>query len=218
MKNYLKLTVIVLLIYSCSDNKTIQDYGAKIIDKEYIENGSADTYKTRIYVELENELSKKDLKNISYKIKENNDKNKLIYISYTLPGMEKSLLGWANAEFTPDFKLKLNGLDKEDKNILLNIKAPNNSSKIIGKWYDDSPYVEKSIIFYETLNDSLFCKSLSENGKFEEVKKISKTLAVDNLSRFNYKNENGEYFIIDKSGNLILRDSKGIITKYDRIK
>jgi hypothetical protein len=217
MKHYLKLTVIVLIICSCSDNKTIQDYGAKIIDTELYEKGSPETYKTRIYIELENELNKKDLESISYKIREKNNKTKLVYIIYLLPEMEKSLLGWANAEFTPDFELKINGLKKEKKNILLNISAPDNSSKIIGKWYDSSPYVEKSIIFYETSDDSLFYKSLSENGKYEEVKEISKTLNEDKLTRFDYENESGEYFIINKSGNLILKDLKGVITEYDKI-
>lgn len=86
-----------------------------------------------------------------------------------------------------------------------NREPDDNTYYIIDTWYDNDSIV-KHVILVEQ-NDSLFIEIEQHDGhgKFLDVVKNE----MNGLTRYDFENEKGEYFIIEKNGDFGFYDSLG---------
>ena len=203
------IITLILALSACSNENILDKYDCKIINTETLKK------KTRIQIRIPKELTQEELTEIAKYLREGNNQNKLLFISYLLPKMETSILGWANASYNPELKVKINGVKNVIAETLKAIKAPDQSSEVIGKWYDDSPYTECSHIIYKIGNEYKM-KSLLDGGKFDR----NRDLAYSNENgkeKFTYDNDDGEYLLIENDGSLGIYGNTGLIVTSKRI-
>ena len=123
---------------------------------------------------------------------------------------------WATSHFNPNLEVKILGTTIEEEKALMG--GPKNSSgNIIGDWLDESPYVGAKYTF------------LKKNGKIIMIRKFKdgsgseKEMIQKNQSgrlRFEEKGgyDFGEYYLIEKDGNLGAYDKDGLINTMRSIK
>ena len=216
MNNLILYIFTATILFSCSSNNFLEKYQCKVEKVDTYEKGDHETHKTFVYVRIPKELSKEELKNLSNYLRDKYPKNKQLFSYFLLPNMEVSKLAWANSSFNPDLTININGVSKKESNKLKNINAPKESNETLGKWFDNSPYTEASYIIYK-IDTIWYLKTLRENGKYENTKELTKS-QNDGNSIFNYKNDDGEFILVDKDNKFSIRDASGIIVECQEIK
>jgi hypothetical protein len=198
----LKLTFIFLIMLSSCDNQNFLDiYNCKIIKTE-----TPQSFKRIIYIQISTQLTEQQLTEIAAQMREENSSYERLFVFYLLPDMEIGSGAWAVTNYNPELEVRIFGTDNESENKMKSATVEN--GEIVGKWYDNSPGVEKSIIIY----------------KIDEVYKIRYTFADESLSeqdleffnengksKFVYENDFGEYYLIEEDGSLGVYDTDGLI-------
>ena len=137
------------------------------------------------------------------------------FIAYYLPGMKVDAGAWATTHFNPDLKIFILGLTTEEEEIL--VSEPHTASReVIGKWLTENafagglvtiyrengmPYMEVKFKDGSSLNEQLVEKSSSHGQRFENAERLSLK----------------EHYLIDRQGNLQIRDQEGLIDTGKRI-
>ena len=171
--------------------------------------------KRSLAIRLNQKVSEEVLRSIALELK-NADQNEYerIFITYTLPGMEVGAGAWATTHFNPDLKVNILGLTAEEETTLAN-EPENPSREVVGRWLAQSlltarfiiylengkPYMEQKLKDGSMLNKELVKKTSSRGQRFEEKEG----------SRF------GEYYLIDRRGNLEVGDQDGLIATATKI-
>ncbi|MFD2917708.1 hypothetical protein [Psychroserpens luteus] len=203
------LISFILTLISCNQEDILDKYDCKVINIEAYEKGSIETYKTRIYIRIPKEITKDEITEIAEYLRIEYNQNKLLYISYLLPKMGPSLLGWANASYNPNLEIKINGIKNVVAETLKNIKVPKESSEVIGKWYDDSPHTKSSHLIYK-IGEKYKMKSLLDDGKYDTNRDLEYS-NENGKDKFTYDNDDGEYLMIESDGSLGIYDNNGLI-------
>ena len=86
--------------------------------------------------------------------------------------------------------------------------------QIIGKWYDNSPYIEHGIIISEKSGN--YRMELNFKDGSNMIKTLYKTTR-NGLTKFTYDNPHGEYLIVQKDGSLSIYDNEGFIKKAEKV-
>lgn len=195
--------LLLTFIVSCS-NKPKYDY---TIINENIERAFN---KTSIEIRLKEEISETDLKNIALEIKGSRRDYDKIWIFYFLPGQETGNGAWATTHFTPVLNVEILGATKEALSQMNMIKV---GGEVLNSWFDnDAILPNKKYLVKE--NGKLFMKSIYPKSKLagdgrEMKEEVFKRKLKNGLIRYNYKNNHGEYYLIEKNGNLGLYDDSG---------
>lgn len=215
-KKTLTLISIGLILYGCqsSESKTNGDASAKselpsdisynIISKE--PNNALS--KSTIYVRLDKEVSKDILQKMAFEIKADNKGFDKLWIFYFLPEMNTSSGAWAISHFKPDLELEIIGASKAASDEMNNRKV---TGEILDTWIDNDPIAPNTKYLVKE-NNKLFMKSVYAKTKYanatdlvEELTKIT----FRGLIRYDYPNNHGEYYLIEKNGNLGQYSSDG---------
>lgn len=186
----------------------LQEYDCKIIKEEELQN-----IKKSIYIQIPEQLTEKQLRAIADQIKDRNTKYQRLFIFYLLPDMKIGSGAWATTHYNPNLEIKIMGVNKATEEKLKSIGDV--SGDVVGKWYDKTPNLEHSILIYEE-NGQFKMKETYKNGSERE-----KTLEVSKSGgkqKFVYKNNFGEYLLIENDGNLGIYDRDGLITIANKIK
>ncbi|KAB1158658.1 hypothetical protein F7018_08555 [Tenacibaculum aiptasiae] len=202
----------LIFITSCS-NKPKYDY---VIINENIERAFS---KTSIEIRLKEAISEVDLKNIALEIKNNRSDYDKIWIFYFLPGQEPGKGAWATTHLTPELNVEILGATKE---ALVEMKSIKVSGEVLNSWFEnDAIFPNKKYLIKE--NNRFFMKSIYPKNKFaknnSEIKEeVFKEKLKNGLTRYNYENNHGEYYLIEKNGNLGLYDNLGKFKEAKKIK
>lgn len=164
--------------------------------------------KCNVVVELKKKMSIDELKEIANSLRNTRKTYDKLWILFYLTDTSLDEVGWAMANFTPDLKVEIIGAteteEKEQK-----INAENVDGKIIGKFYYQS--IPATYTVYEN-NGKTFIKTLfsDESSSITELK----TKELKNGTRLEDKegNPHGEYYVLNKNGELELWDKEGLIT------
>ena len=131
------------------------------------------------------------------------------FISYYLPGMEVGSGAWATSHFDPDLQIRIFGASvDQEKSILAKTTDRPIGQTVIGKWQDDS--LGEIVVIYRE-GGKLFIERIFKDGS------SGKQEATENPSplgrRFDAKerSDDGDYCVIEKSGNLQQRDKQGLV-------
>ncbi|MGO4920636.1 hypothetical protein [Maribacter spongiicola] len=210
MKKIIEIILLTFII-SCS-NKPKYDYIliSEVTDRAF--------NKTSIEIQLKEELSEADLKNIALEIKGSRDDFDKIWIFYFLPDQEPGNGAWATTHFKPELNVKILGATKEASVKMNTTKV---TGEIVHSWFENDPMLPNNKYLVKE-NDKLYMKSIyaksklaGDSGEMKEEVFINKL--KNGTTRFDYKNNHGEYYLIEKNGNLGLYDDSGKFMEAEKI-
>jgi len=177
------------------------DFNYKILS----DNSNDALEKNQLSIEISEKLSIEQIATLADKIFSTKKKQRRFYISYSLP--IKANEAWAISHFDPELKIEIFGSTNEEKE--KQIKASKDiTGKILGKWYDERQYASSSF-FLSKNKDGFFIRMVFKDGQFSD-EKVTR-VKVNNGEKYIPKNgeRNGEYFIVNKAGDLELYNSDG---------
>ncbi len=195
--------LLLSLIFSCS-NKSKYDYTIINEDLDKLFN------KTSVEIRLKEEVSKTDLKNIAQEIKDSRKDFDKIWIFYFLPGQEPGNGAWATTHFKPELNVEILGATKEASTEMNSTKV---TGELLNSWFDnDAMLPNKKYLVKE--NGKLYMKSIYSKSKLagdggEMKEEVFEKKLKDGTTRYDYENNHGEYYLIEKNGNLGLYDDTG---------
>lgn len=185
--------------------KSFQGVGYTIIDKS-----SMGSIKSSIDIRLERKVSKDFLKRLALKLRqEQSIKYDRIFITYYLPGMTPGSGAWATSHFNPNLEVNILGTTIEEEKAVMS-KPKDSSGEIIGEWLDESPYVGGKYTLLKRNGKVIMIRKFKDGSSSEDEmiqKKQSGTL------RFEEKDGSvsGDYYLIERNGNLGVYDNAGLI-------
>jgi len=182
-----------------------------------IEKTNLGTVKGSIVIRLEKKVTRDLLHKLALNLKKAQPrKYDRLFIEYYLPGMTPGSGAWATSHFNPNLEVKILGTTIEEEKAL-KAGSKKSSGKIIGEWLDESPYVGAKYTLMKK-NGKIIMVRKFRDGSSSEKEMIQKNHS--GKLRFEEKDGNdfGEYYLIEKNGNLGAYDSAGLISTMRAIK
>nr|WP_321237556.1 hypothetical protein [uncultured Psychroserpens sp.] len=173
--------------------------------------------KTSIDIRLNGRITIEQLKAIGLKLKNDRPSMQKLWAFYYLPENEIGNGAWAITHFKPKLEVKILGSTKESFQEL-NSKLV--SGNILGIWLDNDALAPNKLFLVREHNKlimkTIYAKSSITNGGeiLEDLLKTKK----NGLTKYNYENNHGEYYIIEKNGNLGLYDKNGKFKEAKKVK
>lgn len=182
-----------------------------------IEKSNLRSIKGRIDIRLGEKVTKDFLNKLALKLRDAEPrKYDRLFITYYLPGMIPGSGAWATSHFNPNLKVKILGTTIAEEKALTG--APQNASgEIIGEWLDESPYMGAKYTFLMK-NGKVIMTRRFKDGSGSEKEMLQKEQS--GKLRFEEKggNDFGEYYLIERNGNLGAYDNAGLINTMRSIK
>ena len=201
MKKLLIYLTLGLLI-SCGNSITTENFTIIKEDKnERLE-------KVTIDVRLDKEINKVELKKIGLKIKEDRPEFEKFWIFYFLPEHKTGNGAWAITHFKPELEIEILGATQEASKEMNETKV---SGTILNIWNDNDAIMPNKIYLVNE-NDKLFIKTIYAKNKYSDASEIINEVTEvkkSGLIRYNYSNDHGDYYVVEKNGNLGLYDDEG---------
>ena len=172
--------------------------------------------KRSITVRLDKKVSEEVLRTIAWKLKNTGHKKyERTFIVYYLPDMKVGAGAWATSFFDPGLEVEILGLTAEEEEKMTK-DAKSTSRDVVGIWMDDRPYVGATItIFRENAKLYLDSKYKDGSGSIEEMTESHSTIGTKLVEKGG--NPHGEYFVLDRKGNLQAGGNDGIFLKYKKL-
>lgn len=223
MKHFYKDFVIVTLITFvtvCSSDKSEtlkkmsipEDVKYSIISQDTIPG-----IKRSLDIRINKKVSKEVLESIAYDLRDSDKQSyEKTFILYYLPDMKVDAGAWASTHFTPELKVNVFGLTSEEEKALVESSA-DSSWDIIGEWMDDRPFANRKITIYVE-NDQIYMKTVYKDASSSTDDMIEKKSTRGR--RFEEKEGSSfdEHYLINKSGDLEMWDSEGLIYTAKKLK
>tara|TARA_B110000503_G_scaffold71078_1_gene110432 strand:- start:690 stop:1361 length:672 start_codon:yes stop_codon:yes gene_type:complete len=203
MKKIIQILFLTFII-SCS-NKPKYDYAIINEDTDRTFN------KTSVEIRLKEEISEANLKNIALEIKDSRSDYDKVWIFYFLPGQEPGNGAWATTHFKPELNVEILGATKEASSEMNTTKV---TGEILNSWFEnDAMLPNKKYLVKES--GKMFMKSIHPKSKLagdggEMKKEVFEKKLKNGIIRYDYKNNHGEYYLIEKNGNLT-KDKKEFV-------
>ncbi|MCP4050524.1 MAG: hypothetical protein GY730_07460 [bacterium] len=162
----------------------------------------------RLRIELSERVDKQSLKKIAMKLRSTRKQYDRLWIWYFIKGLDPNQWAWAISHFKPEgLLLEINGAPLSKINELKKTTVKQNYDQILGRWLDETPIAESLHIIYvahgKIYVQANFIDGSSCVNELIKTEENGKT-RYDNVGIFH-----GEYFIIEKNGNLGLYDKDG---------
>lgn len=201
-----KLIALTLLITSCSQSSSDQN-GIPVnqevsLPEIKIENQELNTTlkKASFDIRLSKRISEKEIELIAQDIKKENPGFDRYFILYYLPDMKIGTGAWATSHYNPNLSVEILGISDEEEEKMANAALP--SGELIGKWFDNRPYVENTMVIYK--QDGVYkLRQTYKDGSFGDKDLTKKG------NKFIYENDFGEYIKIESDGALGLYSENG---------
>lgn len=202
---------LVLADNSESNNKTNEDLTYRIIQENKIPN-----IKRSVDIRINCRVSKDKLREIALTIKaKDKSRYERTFICYFLPDMIVDKGAWATTHFNPELEVRILGATEEDLEILGKTSTLNNEREVIGIWLDEN--ITAKIALFRKNGKSFIEMTYKDGsvGTYEMIEKNTRRgLRFDNKKGSAF----GDHYLINKNGELELRDDEGliyIINKFD---
>jgi len=167
-------------------------------------------YKRSLDVRLNKKVSEATLRTIALKLKAQDSRSyERTFICYYLPGMEVGAGAWATTHFNPNLKVKILGMTADQEKTLKQL-PDDPSREVIGIWLDESPFIGSRITIFRQ-NRKLFMENMYTDGSSGKKEIVEKLSGRKRTFRRKEGSSVGEFYLIDKHGNLQMWDQEGII-------
>lgn len=170
-----------------------------------------------IDVRLDKKVSSEALRKIAQRLKKmERKKYERTFIAYYLPNMKVNAGAWATTHFDPRLEVKILGLTAEEEENMARA-AKSTSRVVVGIWLDDRPYAGATVTIYRE-NKKLYLESKYKDGSssIDEMTESQSSTGTKLVEKGG--NKHGEYFVLDKKGNLQAGGNNGIFLKYKKLK
>lgn len=204
-----KVKIIFLsfsILFAFSAVTTAEDFSCKIIEANRL-----GTIKCVLTVRLSKKVSEETLRQLAIKLRDKQPKRyDRMFITYYLPGMTVGTVAWATTHFNPKLDVRILSMTAEEEQ---NILKKNISGKIIGIWLDE--FHGKITIIKKSSGYVIQTKHKDGSGG---TKNVIDFKARGKLAFKEKGNTRGEYYVIEKSGDLSIYDSLGLIITMRAVK
>jgi hypothetical protein len=167
-------------------------------------------------IRLNRKVSEEVLRAIATELK-NSDQHtyERTLIGYYLPGMEVGSGAWATSHFDPDLQIRIIGVSLDEEKSLL-AKSTNRPAgqQVIGKWQDE--YLGGIVMIYRE-NGQLFIERNFKDGSSLKQEALERKSPIGRRFEAKEPSDDGDYCVIDKRGNLQLRDKQGLVATAKKI-
>ncbi len=203
--------IIAITIFSCGkkESKIPKDITYSIIDEDSNEKLS----KTTVNIRLNKKTTKLVLTDIATELRDSRKKYAKAWIFYHLPDMEVGNGCWATTHYTPKLEVKILGSTEKEDAKASKVEV---TGEILKKWESKMMMMESTLYLVKEDGKLLIKTVYKKNGcqGFEEVKESTK----NNITRYDYENGHGEYFQLEKNGDLGMYGPDGIFNNCKKIK
>ena len=177
-----------------------------------VANGSG---KRSVNVILPGEVSEGELRLIGTSIQAAAPKLARTFIVYHVDGMDQNGAAWATTHFDPDLELEILGLTQGDMGRL---SSPSHevATSVIEAWLDKTPFSGGRIELHLEEEGYLFVQQFADGSSLQKAVTGSQTSSG---VRYDLVEENsfGEYFVVNRKGDLEAWDREGLISTAAKI-
>ncbi len=164
------------------------------------DESDANLDKNQLTIEVNQKLTEGQIATLAEIIYNSKPKRNRFYIWYHIKNINQSV-AWAMSHYDPDLEIIFNGSTiKEDEEIE---KQNQVEGDIIGTWKSEVSLMGGLLIMY-TNEDQYHLKMIFKDGS-----KMNEKLTKKGKSKFLINNSHGEYYIINKKGDLDMYDNSG---------
>ncbi|EKO3708926.1 hypothetical protein LO977_003225 [Vibrio metschnikovii] len=204
---------LVLFMFGCGD---LNDENNVVSYRIVKETENLNFSKANVDVRLSKKVSEEELAKLAHLLRKDRKNFANLWIAYYQPGQQLGSGAWATTHFTPELEVKILGLTADEEEKMVNT-AKSTSRDVVGIWLDDRPLVGNTVTIYRE-NQRLYLESRHKDGsgstdEMTESQLNSATKLVEKSG-----NPHGEYFVLDKNGQLQAGGNDGIFLKYKKIK
>ena len=200
MKNLLYLLIAVFLT-SCGGSNLPEGVEYSIIKEDPNEL----LEKTNIEVRINKKVDEQTLKIIAKELKDERGQFKNVWIFYYVPDKTNGAGVWATSHFSPDLKIEILGsTEEQDKKTS---KIDDIKGDVIGKWRSEKSLMGATLVLYRNDSDKLIMRTNWKTGNPSEEEIVEST--QNGQVKYFDGNENGEYYLVEKNGNLGMYGNDG---------
>lgn len=181
-----------------------------------IDSSTVPGIKRSLDVRLNRKVSEHTLRAIAVKLKAQDSRAyDRTFMTYYLPGMAVGAGAWATTHSNPDLEVEILGLTAEAEARLVTQPEPA-SREIIGRWLDESPFVESRVTIFRE-EGKLFIEQIFKDGSSLREELTARTSPLGR--RFDKVEDSrfGDHWVIDSDGNLQAHDNDGLIATAKKI-
>lgn len=219
--------ILSIILASCSNspgsNDSIQDSNNSI--QEHSPNYSIINIRTNnkikcvVSVRISEKLTATQLKSIAEKIKtEINPKSNYVYIAFLLPEMQDGNGAWASADFEPNLSIRFFGQSLEDE-IQINKSVSKIKGDNIGIWSD--PEIPGDVAYRirkDEVNGLIIEVISTSDPKPSELTTSLKMVKKNGKTIFKDLDHTGQYYLLEKNGDLSVYDNEGFVITYKKLR
>lgn len=170
--------------------------------------------KRSLDVRLSKKVSEEELRAIAVELKSNDSQQyERTFIVYYLPGMTVNAGGWATTHFNPTLDVLILGLTAQEEQALVTERA-SSDREVIGSWL--SEFMGGRITIYREVG-TLYIEMKFNDGSNLKEELQEKSSPFGRRFDIVMGSSFGDYWIIDREGNLEIRDNAGLISTAKRI-
>jgi|JFJP01.1.fsa_nt_gi hypothetical protein len=196
------LIILTITLLGCN-NRTVDSF--EIQSQNYFEHYK----KMELNVIIKERIDKDRLKEISQSIRNKYDTCKLIQIFYYTPDIKIGNGAYAVATIDSDIEIEILRASQEESKSMKKNNIEN--ANVIGKWEDNSLYLERTVILY-IINDTLKMRSIYKDQSFGDY--LMSEIIDNGKRRFNRIDNSEEWYILELNENL---STYGVNGKYNEM-
>ena len=172
--------------------------------------------KRSLDVRLSRKVEEDVLRAIAMNLKKDDPKrHERTFIVYYLPEMKVGAGGWATTHFNPDLEVNILGLTLKQE-IAFAKKVEDTTREVVGNWLDQSPMVGGKISIYRK-DGKIYMEREFKDGSSSNEEMVEKPSSSGTRYEEKGGSNFGEYYILDRQGNLQIRDREGLIATTRKI-
>ena len=173
--------------------------------------------KRSLTVRLSRKVSQDVLRCIAIRLRDSGrNRYPRTFIFYHLPGMQLGYGAWAITHFKPDLEVEILGLTAEQERALKQV-PDDPARRVIGNWLDQMPLGGSRITIF-CQDGRLFLQTKYKDGSGGKTEVIEKRSAGSRRFQDKEGSRVGEFYLLDKHGDLQLWDREGLISTARKIK
>jgi len=212
------ISILFVAQLAMADTSTKKSAKSDTLTYEIINNQILKSIKRSVDVRLSRRASKDQLRNIANEIMTSDDTEyERTFITFYLPDMQVGTGAWATAHSDPNLEIIILGSTEEEFAAMQKQSSAKPGREIIGTWYDEAPYASRKLVLYKE-NNKLIMESHFKDGSTMIQELIEKKSSLGRRLEEKEGSSFGEFYIINKNGDLEMRDSEGLIATAKKIK
>ena len=172
--------------------------------------------KRSLDIRLSRKVSEDVLRTIALELRRRDDREyERTLICHYLPGMTVGAGAWATTHFNRDLEVRILGATVEQEERML--KEAEVEGEVIGKWFDEGLPGGNAIALYRQ-DKAVYMKLQFSDGSGGSHRMVERVCAEGRRYEQARGSVHGDYYLVDKDGNLHFGDNEGLFRTARKIK